>query len=312
MRLSGLVVILIVVGLAAPVAAQTYVARDCPHCPEMVSIPLGVFTMGVTPTELGRLGEVEDGTAFSAPPHKVTIGRAFSLGKYEVTKAQYAAFVTATKREAETPCSVLGTDLQWDQQEGRDWREPGFAQTDSDPVVCVSANGAVAYAAWLSSVTGRRYRLPSEAEWEYAARAGTRTSRYWGEDLAAACRYANVADLSAAAKFGWKRTAPYHHDCTDGYVYTAPIGRFAANGFGLHDMIGNAWEWVGDCASFGYIDAPADQSYAMEAPGTSCNSRIARGGGWSLYPLGAHAAKRLEMGDSTTLDYIGFRVARWD
>ena len=212
------------------------------------------------------------------------------------------------------PCPLPGPDYLYRDEVGGDWRNAGFPQTDSHPVVCVSAADAEAYSAWLSSVTGRKYRLPSEAEWEYAARAGTQTSTYWGNDLAAACRHANVADLTAVEKFDRiKENPPSHHLCHDGFIYTAPVGRFVANAFGLHDMIGNVSEWVGDCANSGYDGVPPVQAYAAGSIfGEKCEFLVVRGGHWADGWTVANAVNRRFLGPLNTFDRLGFRVARWD
>ena len=170
------------------------------------------------------------------------IRQPFAVGKYEVTRGQFAAFVQATGHDTSKGCWEWTGE--WKQNASNSWRSPGFGQTDRDPVVCVSWEDAKTYVAWLSERTGHQYRLPSEAEWEFAARAKTTTMRPWGDDRdnKAGCAYANGADLTAKEKFSDWRTM----DCRDGQVYTAPVGSYSANGFGLHDMIGNAWEWVED------------------------------------------------------------------
>ena len=245
--------------------------RDCPQCPEMVRIPSGSFLMGSPPGETDR--DSDEG-----PQHQVTIGYAFSLGKYEVTRGEFGAFVQATGHRAEG-----------------DWRNPGFDQTERDPVVNVSWNDAKAYVAWLSRTTGKTYRLPSEAEWEYAARAGTTTARYWGEHHQDACRYANVDDAE--------------HGCRDGYAKTAPVGKFQPNRFGLYDMLGNVWEWTEDCSNGSYAGAPVDGSSWQRG---DCSRRVLRGG--SLYgsPGLVRAANRIRGATGSHNSVGGFRVARTD
>ena len=124
--------------------------------------------------------------------------------------------------------------------------------------MCVNWDDVKAYVAWLSSMTGKPYRLLSEAEWEYAARGGTRTSRYWGDDASAQCAHANGADGTLKAHYSnWAWVVA---SCRDGFVHTAPVGSFSSNGFGLHDVLGNVWEWVEDCWNERYVGAPADGS----------------------------------------------------
>jgi formylglycine-generating enzyme required for sulfatase activity len=133
---------------------------------------------------------------------------------------------------------------KWEIKKGAYWDNPGFNQIDRHPVTCVSWNDAQAFIKWLNKKTGSSYRLPSEAEWEYAARAGTKTARFWGDDPNDACSYANVADQTKSpdGKFQWSDI----HECTDGYWFTAPVGSFRSNAFGLYDMLGNVSEWCQD------------------------------------------------------------------
>jgi formylglycine-generating enzyme required for sulfatase activity len=285
------------VGIARPdtipsraATGQTF--RDCADCPEMVTIPSGRFTMGSPDSELGR-GDDE-------VQHQVTIGKPFALGKYEVTRREFAAFAAATGYEAKSCYTWTGSERKHD--EARNWRDPGFPQTEDDPAVCVSWVDARRYIDWLSRTAGLRYRLASEAEWEYAARAGTKESRFWGEDPNAACASANVADETAKAEFpAWAV-----HACADGYVYTAPVGTFPPNGFGLCDMLGNVWEWVEDC--YGpYASAPVDGS---AAPGVGCSPRVVRGGSWNYDPMYVRSAFRIRFDSTNRYGYVGFRVAR--
>ena len=270
--------------------------RDCPTCPELVVIPAGEFRMG-SPSEEGR-------SDTEGPQRRVRVER-FALGRYEVTRGEYAAFVAATGRDGDR-CAVLnGAGTLWEWSDGASWRSPGFPQTDEDPAVCVSWDDARAYVRWLSGETGRRYRLPSESEWEYAARAGTTTSRYWGAGSSGQCANANGADAAGKQRFrGWTRAV----SCNDGRVFTAPVGTFAANPFGLFDTLGNVWEWVEDCWHDSYQGAPSD-ARAWTSSG-DCGRRVVRGGSWvddaGLLRPGARAW-------ATTADRVsalGFRVSR--
>jgi formylglycine-generating enzyme required for sulfatase activity len=171
------------------------------------------------------------------------------------------------------------------------------------PVACVSWDDAAAYAAWLSAKSGYVYRLPSSAEWEYGARAGSDAELPWGETAAAACAEANVADYSAAERFpGWNV-----FPCTDNFVYTAPVGSFKANAFGLHDLLGNVFEWVQDCWHDDYSDAPADGSARVEA---GCSERELRGGSWFSIPRYVNATYRNRFEHGYRSSSIGFRVVR--
>ena len=158
--------------------------------------------------------------------------------------------------------------------------------------------------AWLSRETGKAYRLPSEAEWEYAARAGTTTSHVWGDDPAMACRHANGVDASAKTKFAAWTAMP----CDDGHVFTAAVGTRARSGFGLHDMIGNVAEWVEDCWHRNYAGAPLDDS-AWTAGG-DCSRRVVRGGAWNSGLRHLRTTDRNESGSTSRNTFYGFRIAR--
>jgi formylglycine-generating enzyme required for sulfatase activity len=287
---------------------------DCPYCPDMVVVPAGSFMMGSSDPE--REWAVKQGAKQvlvdrEKPQHPVEIAQSFAVGKYEITRGQFAAFVEATGHDTGKGCWEWAGGLKvggWKENASSSWRSPGFAQTDRDPVVCGSWEDAKAYIAWLSDRTGHQYRLLSEAEWEFAARANTTTMRPWGDDRdnKAGCAYANGADLTAKGKFGDWRTMY----CRDGQVYTAPVGSYSANGFGLRDMIGNAWEWVEDCYH--------DEGYAGEGrpndggawTSSGCSYRMSRGGSWDVEPGGLRSASRYGVGPDRQFDDIGFRVAK--
>ncbi len=222
---------------AVGVYPQTF--RDCPECPEMVVIPPGEFVMGSPEAETTREEVPDEYAKWERPQHTVRIDRPFALGKYEITRAEFAAFVRKTGHEASGCFYWTGSEVKHDTSNS--WTDPGYQQTDRDPVACVSWDDAKAYLEWLSRKSGKTYRLASESEWEYAARAGTKTARFWGEDADRGCGYANVYDRTSKSenRFDWQ-----HHECDDGYAQTAPVGSFAANAFGVHDMLGNVYEWA--------------------------------------------------------------------
>ena len=282
--------------LPAPVGYPGSVFRDCSDCPEMVVVPPGTFQMGASRGEAGS-GENE------RPRHVVKIARKIAVGRFEVTRAQFAAFVKDTGFKADNRCYVWLHSSTWENKPDRNWQDPGFEQADDHPVVCVGWQDAQAYLAWLGRRTGKAYRLPTESEWEYFARAGTRTSRYWGDDLGLACEYANVHDKSAQAahKFDWEP-----HDCDDGFAETSPVGRFKPNPFGIYDVLGNAWEWTEDCLSTNYINAPADGSSRVP---DECAKRVYRGGGWSG-PALPRAGVRNGNPPGYRSQLLGFRVLR--
>ena len=260
--------------------------------PEMVRIKGGCFQMGSPESETGR----DD----AERRHRVCV-EAFSIGKTEVTRGQYAAFVRETGRAAGDACWTYES-AGWEERSGRSWRSPGYGQEETHPVVCVSHEEAVAYASWLSGETGRRYRLPTEAEWEYAARGGTETSRYWGNAPSQACDYANVADHTLKEKYSdWEWAI---HACRDGHVHTAPVGVYRANGYGLHDMLGNVWEWT--CSEYDEGYGGAERRCASGGAGR----RVLRGGSWSSEPWWVRSADRYGYGPDDRITTLGFRLAQ--
>ncbi|MFN0298736.1 MAG: SUMF1/EgtB/PvdO family nonheme iron enzyme [Burkholderiales bacterium] len=280
--------------------ARGQVFTDCEGCPEMVVIPGGRFTMGSPDSEKERFDD-------EGPQHDVTIPAAIAVGRFEVTREQFARFVRETNRSMTGGCWARNKDSKAEIQADKNWLNPGFDQKDDHPVVCVNWQDATTYAEWLSTKTGKKYRLLSEAEWEYAARAETRTARYWGEAFdPAGCEFANVADDTARRTFNF----PWEHaKCSDGHATTAPVGRFKPNAFGLADMLGNVWEWTVDCWNDSYRDAPANGSAWMSG---KCDQRVVRGGGWYFNPRLARAANRSRDDSSDRIDFVGFRLARTD
>ena len=279
-----------------------HVFLDCPTCPEMVVIPAGPFQMGSDPRE-------ENSQIAERPQHPVTV-EIFALGRYEVTREEYSAFVAATQRTMSGECTALmynGVDIIVN--DSVSWRDPGFGQGGGHPVVCVSWEDAQAYARWLSEQTGQDYRLPSEAEWEYAARAGTTTAYSWGNDIDEICGYANGMDTSMAAAYpvdglGVDMAAK----CSDGAVWTVPVGLYVPNDFGLYDMHGNVWEWVQDCWHESYRRAPSDGT--AWTSGGDCSLRVLRGGSWYYNPRYLRSANRDWNTTGNRLNISGFRVAR--
>jgi formylglycine-generating enzyme required for sulfatase activity len=283
--------------------------HDCAACPEMVSIPPGRFTMGVPPGEEEREGVPEPRQGRSTPQHRVSIGHAFAIGKFDVTRAEFATFISATGYQTgDSKCVVLHkVDDRWksDEQPGYSWRDPGFPQTDQHPVVCVSWDDAKAYVAWLSRRTGYTYRLPTEAEWEYAARAGSQAPRFWGEDREQICAYANVADVTNASTLNAPVGAKAQ--CSDGYAFTAPVGSFQPNQFGLYDMLGNVWQWQEDCWNETYQGAPSDGSAWTTG---DCGKRVERGGAWDVNPRYVRSGSRIRDDSVNRNSTFGFRVVR--
>jgi formylglycine-generating enzyme required for sulfatase activity len=268
----------------------------------MVVIPAGQFVMGAAPGEEERANLSEEFRNRSQPQRRVSVKR-FSAGKFEVTREEYRAFAEATGRTGDGCFVWSGNAFDWIPAYG--WRNPGFAQDDAHPVTCVSWEDANAYVAWLSQQAGKRYRLLTEAEWEHAARAGTTTTRYWGDDPGRTCEYANGADRSTAALVPGADSWPVAN-CDDRYPYTAPVGSFRPNAFGLHDMLGNVEEWTQDCWIGNFRGAPTDGSAVTTG---DCYMRAVRGGSWLDAPIGVPAAYRVGSPAPVRVYRRGFRVA---
>jgi formylglycine-generating enzyme required for sulfatase activity len=237
------------------------------------------------------------------PQHPVAFRYPFAVGKYDVTRGEFAAFVAETGYDpAKEGCQGLsGTGFQ--QSAKYSWRNPGFPQTDDHPVVCVSWNDAQAYLQWLGRKTGKSWHLLSEAEWEYSARAGTKTPYWWGASVDTGCVFANMADISAKTAFPfWGVTG-----CDDRHVYTSPVGFYAPNPAGLYDISGNVWQWLGDCWTRDYSHAP--ENGATQLAGR-CNVHVIRGGAWNDRPRGIRLAYRAKGRSEVRAAGIGFRVAR--
>jgi formylglycine-generating enzyme required for sulfatase activity len=266
----------------------------------MVAIPSGAFLMGSPATDADR-----DDT--EGPQHRVAIGKPFALGKFELTVDQFAAFVADTNYDTGTVCDVW-QDGKFDEQPGFSWRKPNFPQTGAHPAPCLSWDDAKAYLAWLSAKTGRTYRLPTEAEWEYSARASSATKFHFGDDDAQYCRFGNGVDETAlndvpgAKAKGWSALP-----CRDGYAFTAPAGSFAPNAFGLYDTHGNVFEWVEDCWNETFKGAPADGSAWLSG---DCKIRVQRGGAWGYPRSYLRIAVRGRQGQAYRYINAGVRVAR--
>ncbi|MEA3108788.1 MAG: eukaryotic-like serine/threonine-protein kinase [Gammaproteobacteria bacterium] len=276
-----------------PGTAAGTLIRDCPTCPLMTILPTGRF-------EQGSASQASEALRFASPRHAVLIGRSLAMSSNEVTVGEFREFIADSQRET-AGCNTY--DGRWEYRQNASWQAPGFAQSDMHPVACVSWDDAAAYVAWLTAKAGSVYRLPSSAEWEYAARAGSDAELPWGLTATEACAEANVADHSAAQRFpGWNV-----FPCTDNYVNTAPVGSFKANAFGLHDLLGNVFEWVEDCWHDDYTAASADGSARTEA---GCGERELRGGSWFSAPQYVNAAYRNRFGHGYRSSSIGFRVVR--
>jgi formylglycine-generating enzyme len=282
----------------APVQAPTLAAlpnpgtviRDCPTCPAMTVLPMGRF----------QQGSESAAVSFEKPLHWVMINHPLAMSTNTVTVDEFQRFITATGRDMQGCDTYDGT---WKRHPKSNWKSPGFPQTGAHPVTCTSWNDAVAYAQWLSKKTGHAYRLPSASEWEYAARAGSLAILPWNADGSGACENANVADESAAHRFpGWSVFG-----CKDGYVYTAPVGSFKSNAFGLNDMLGNVFQWTKDCWSQNYVGAPIDGSARMDG---NCAEHELRGGSWFSTPAYVRANYRNHFAVDYRTSSVGIRLVR--
>jgi formylglycine-generating enzyme required for sulfatase activity len=269
--------------------------RDCAECPVMVRVPAGTFRMGQ---------DTGQARADERPVHKVNI-RSFAAGRTEVTRAEFAAYVRETGNSPGGPCTTDSDhDGRWADDPAANWMDPGVPTSDQHPVTCVNWADAIAYTDWLSAKTGKRYRLLSEAEWEYAERAGSTTEYWWGDDPAQMCRFANGPDLAAGRTFPrWFPGA----NCDDGHDFAAPVASYAPNAFGLYDTAGNAWELTADCYA-PYTLQPADGTPTEIA---GCPRRALKGGSWVRGLVDLRTAQRngLPRPKQRGAD-IGFRVAR--
>lgn len=284
---------------AESVPSKSYSAvphfKDCADCPDMVVIPGGSFTMGSPKNE-------EHHSQNEEPSHTVQI-HSFAGGRYDVTRDEYAKFAQETGHDSGSSCSNDDGELVV----GKSWRNPGFSQGGNHPVVCVSWDDAQAYVGWLSKKTGKKYRLLSEAEWEYAARAGTTTAFYTGDCInTSQANYLGNLSKAEADYYGLE----YYYECSPQKgMYrkkTTPVGTFDSNGYGLYDMAGNVWQWTEDSWHDNYVGAPEDGSAWRE----SSAHHVTRGGSWCCGVFYGRSASRVREEASARMNTTGFRVAR--
>jgi formylglycine-generating enzyme required for sulfatase activity len=248
-------------------ASKPEINLNSDDIPVFVALPAGSYMMG---------DQIGSGDSDERPAHKVTVN-SFSMGKFEVTQKQYAYFTQVTKVKPPLQNSGAGLD---------------------HPVVNVSMHDAVQYAKWLSDVTGRHYRLPTEEEWEYAARSGALSLFSNGNAELDVCSAANIADKTAInANVGWSEVTL----CQDAAVYTAAVGSYRPNGAGLHDMMGNVWEWTASCYS---------QKYILKGmiKNTKCEENVVRGGSFMLPANSARLSNREAVMPAEKNNQIGFRL----
>lgn len=268
------------------------------HLPDLVDIPSGCFIMGSPEKEIGR--------DFDERYHKVCL-EAYKMTRHEITVGSFNEFVDATgyitdaENSSFTPpgCKVQLSRWKWGYKADANWRNPGFVQQTDHPVVCISQQDAIEYAKWLSALSGSRFRLPREAEWEYAARAGTNSAMYWGDDFTFSCLHANALDQSTTGSI--LDRPDFTLPCDDTYQYTAPVGSFKENPFGLYDILGNVWEWT--CSGY-------DPEYGGREK--QCQSasvyHMVRGGSWVSRPTGLRSAYRGWKRSDERFNDTGFRI----
>lgn len=270
---------------------------DHPDAPLMVVVPIGGAEIGSPANESERFAE-------EGPTFQIEALHPIAVGKYPVTRGEYASFVQSTGHTSGAVCYGYDGETELKKRSRFTWLNPGFLQTDEHPVVCVGWDDAKAYVDWLGRTTGHDYRLLSEAEWEYVARAGTPTARWWGASVEGMCSAANGADLTAKDRF----TDWVVADCRDGYLFTSPVGMFQPNGFGLYDTLGNVWEWVEDCWNERY-DAAGALNGGPRLSG-DCRKRLLRGGSWHSHPRYLRSATRRPDLVENGYSAYGIRVAR--
>lgn len=279
-------------GRFLPGNGKTEWFKDLDAGPEMAVVPAGSFLMGSSESEPDREGWMK-GT--ESPQHHVVIARPFAVGRHAITRGQFAAFIKSAGYKPEAGAYVAkGGKVEHDPQGS--WRKPGFKQDDTHPVVCVNWDDAKAYAAWLTQQSGQTYRLLTEAEWEYAARAGTTTPFWWGTSITPAQANYDGNYTYAGGSKGVYRKA------------TVPVGSFAANPWGLFNVHGNAWEWCEDGWRDTCAGAPTDGSAWLQ--GGEQGRRVVRGGSWYYLPRSLRSALRFRLTSGYRVNDCGFRLAR--
>jgi len=287
-------------GKVTPNASTGTVIKDCSECPEMVLVDAGGFMMGSNAQEqevANQSGLKTEFTTPEAPQHYVRVTR-FAAGRYQVTKGEFAAFVRSsgyrTEAEQGDGCHMW-TGKEWKKDAAYNWRNVGFAQGDDHPVVCVSWNDAQAYIQWLNGISGKSYRLLSEAEREYAARGGKQTAFWWGESITT-----SQANYQGSASYNGRQTGQFRQT-------TVPVNSFSPNPFGLYNVHGNVWEWTQDCWHENYDRAPTDGSaWTINCSGSP---RVLRGGSWNDGPQNLRSASRSKDRPEFRFYDIGFRLA---
>ncbi|ORX98381.1 DUF323-domain-containing protein [Basidiobolus meristosporus CBS 931.73] len=286
---------------------------DCTDsfCPQLTVVPAGSYVMGVSAQEIHDTNAPTASLRYESPQHTVNILKPFALSTYEVTRDDFSAFVNETGYRFPKGClstgyTTNGSTLQF--FDHLSYLDPlfGVEQRGDEPVLCVRKEDALAYTGWLSAKTGKNYRLPYESEFEYALRAGSNTVHYWGDELELACDYENVLDYTTLNATG---VSSIGFPCSDGHAFTASVGSFKPNAFGLHDMAANAREWVTDPWHYNYTNAVTDGS-EWSADGIA-NFPVLRGGAWLYNAYNVRSRYRnAYLNSQARSNMWGFRVAR--
>lgn len=293
------VMALALLGCSQAIDTTKSTLKECGDCPEMVRVPPGQFNMGRDGGEPGR---------YDGPIRSVTIADPYYLSATEVTQAQFSTFVETTGYSAVDGCNVFANG-KWGWADWANWQNPGLpdAPKPNDPVVCVSWDDARAYVDWLAKKTGAPYRLPTEAEWEFAARAGTQGEFAWGGGAEGGCDMTNMFD--AFGREGLPSAPWPEANCNDGFAAESPVASMKPNALGLYDILGNVWEWTQDCYVLPYPEnAPSDGS-SVEVDGV-CERRTVRGGSWETRPTRLVPAFRGRDAPAAGFRTFGIRVAR--
>ena len=283
-----------------PKQIGTRANKGCPVTPPEPVMPSGMVLVRGGTFQMGSTEGTDE-----QPVHSVTVSD-FYMGKYEVTNAEFVKFLNAKGNQTEGDKTWIDLDGKWEDEKCRIFQSGSTFKVERGyenyPVLYVSWYGATAYCQWL----GSQYRLPTEAEWEYAAGNGSRHTKYsWSNGDPSGKKGGNISDKTAKQKYSsW----PAFESYTDGYIYTAPVGQYDANDFGLFDMSGNVWEWCSDWYDADYYKNSSSKD--PKGPTTAKDYRVLRGGSWYYYPVNCLVANRFRDNPNYRFDYLGFRVVR--
>jgi formylglycine-generating enzyme required for sulfatase activity len=276
----------------------------------MISLPAGSYMMGTAVED--RLIDPRTGKPATndSPQHQIDIREPFAIGKYEVSVAEFRVFIEQSGYQPIEKCMGFSKRESFEISTEITWDKPDFEQDENAPVGCVSFFDAEAYANWVSRRTGEAYRLPTEAEWEYAARAGSTSSYFWGNRETDTCDYANVRSTGAYAISSRQAESDLNvgFPCDDNAKQSSPVGSYDPNAFGIYDMQGNTWEWVADCSHKDYVGAPADGSAWIDAK--ACRFAVIRGGSYLNLVERSSTTVRAGRPRSGGATNMGFRIAR--